>query len=449
MGDTNRSEYLRKMRSIVVPRGPYNLTPFWAEKAVGALIYDVDGRELIDFSGGIAVMNVGHSHPKVVAAIKDQADKFTHTCWHVVMYEPYVELADRLCALAPGSFHKMALFLNSGAEAVENAVKIARYHTGRPGIIAFEHAFHGRTYMAMSLTSKYKPYKHGFGPLADEVHRIPYGYCYRCSFGLTYPDCDLFCADFLRRQFAGGSLDPERFAAMIVEPVLGEGGFVVPPVGFLGRLNDICREHGIVFIADEIQTGAGRTGRLFAVEYSDLEPDLICLAKSFAAGMPLSAVVGRKEIMDSPGVGGLGGTFAGNPVSCRAALAVLEVIYQENILTRAEVLGKRLMDRFEDWKNRFEVIGDVRGLGAMNALELVRDRVTKEPATDEAVELVRYCYERGLILLSCGTYGNVIRVLVPLVVGDDELERGLAIMEEGLASLAVRPDLNAARAMAN
>jgi 4-aminobutyrate aminotransferase/(S)-3-amino-2-methylpropionate transaminase len=438
MDDTNRSEYLRKMRSIVVPRGPYNFTPFFAEKAVGALIYDVDGRELIDFSGGIAVMNVGHSHPKVVAAIKDQAEKFTHTCWHVVMYEPYVELADRLCALAPGSFHKMALFLNSGAEAVENAVKIARYHTGRPGIVAFEHAFHGRTYMAMSLTSKCKPYKHGFAPLADHIHRIPYGYCYRCSFGLKHPDCDLFCTEFLRRQFAGGSVEPDGIAAMIVEPVLGEGGFVVPPAGYLGRLQDICRDHGIVFIADEIQTGAGRTGKLFAVEHSDLEPDLICLAKSFAAGMPLSAVVGRKEIMDAPGVGGLGGTFGGNPVSCRAALAVLDVIYQENILPRAEVLGKRLRARFEDWMIRYEVIGDVRGLGAMNALELVRDRETKEPATEEAKGLARYCYERGLIVLPCGTYGNVIRVLVPLVVGDEELERGLAIMEEGLAGLDVR-----------
>ena len=449
MGETNRSEYLRKMRSIVVPRGPYNLTPFFAEKAVGALIYDVDGRELIDFSGGIAVMNVGHSHPKVVAAIKDQAEKFTHTCWHVIMYEPYVELADRLCALTPGSFHKMALFLNSGAEAVENAVKIARYHSGRPGVIAFEHAFHGRTYMAMSLTSKSKPYKQGFGPLADQIHRIPYGYCYRCSFGLKHPDCNLFCAEFLKGQFSGGSVDPEQFAAMIVEPVLGEGGFVVPPPGYLGRLNAICREHGIVFIADEIQTGAGRTGRLFAVEHADLEPDLICLAKSFAAGMPLSAVVGRKELMDAPGVGGLGGTFAGNPVSCRAALAVLDVIYQENILTRAEVLGNRLRTRFEEWMTKYEVIGDVRGLGAMNALELVRDRETKEPATEEAAALTRFCYERGLVVLPCGTYGNVIRVLVPLVVGDEELERGLTIMEEGLADLAARSEHGMARAGVN
>ena len=441
MTEANRSNYLRRMRSIVVPRGPYNLTPLFAERASGATVYDVDGRELIDFSGGIAAMNVGHSHPKVVAAIKDQAAKFTHTCWHVLMYEPYVELADKLCSLTPGSFPKMAMFLNSGAEAVENAVKIARCYTGRPGVAAFEHAFHGRTFMAMSLTSKVKPYKQGFGPMAGDVVRLPYAYCYRCGFGLKPPDCGFFCADHLERQLNGGGMDPEQIAALIVEPVLGEGGFVIPPSEFLVRLAAVCRKNGIVFIADEIQTGIGRTGRMFAVEHFGLEPDVILSAKSLAAGLPLSAVVGRKEIMDSPEAGGLGGTSAGNPIGCRAALAVLEVIFEENVLARAEILGRRLMERFETLRDRYEIVGDVRGLGAMIGIELVRDRETKEPAATETRELAKFCFERGLILSTCGTFGNVVRASMPLTIGDEELERGLAILEEGLAG-ALRPTVS-------
>ncbi|MFH1134838.1 MAG: 4-aminobutyrate--2-oxoglutarate transaminase [Pseudomonadota bacterium] len=449
MREASRSEYLRKMRSVVAPRGTANLTSFFAARAEGALIHDVDGRELIDFTGGMAALNVGHSHPKVVAALKDQAEKFTHTCWHAVMYEPYVELADRLCSLTPGSFHKMALFLNSGAEAVENAVKLARHHTGRPGLIAFEHACHGRTYIAMSLSSGGRTGKRGFGPLADQVHRLPYGYCYRCVFGLKRPECGLFCAEFPWRRLGGGGLEPELIAALIVEPVLGEGGVVVPPPGFLNRLREFCREYGIVFIADEIQTGAGWTGKMFAVEHFDLAPDLICLAQGFAAGMPLSAVTGKKEIMDSPEPGGLGGTHSGNPLGCRAALAVLDIIYHENILTRAEALGNRLRARFTDWMSRYEIIGDVRGLGAMNALELVRDRETKAPATEEAGELARFCHDRGLIISTCGAFGNVIRVLAPLVIGDDELERGLTVMEEGLAALRAGPSVRAATARAD
>ncbi|MEW5722743.1 MAG: 4-aminobutyrate--2-oxoglutarate transaminase, partial [Thermodesulfobacteriota bacterium] len=401
----------------------------------GALIYDVDGRELIDFSAGIAVMNIGHSHPKVVAAIKDQADRFTHTCWHVVMYESYVELADKLCGLAPGSFPKMAAFFNSGAEAVENAVKIARCHTGRPGLIAFEHAFHGRTYMALSLTSKEEPYKAGFGPFAPDVHRMPFAYCYRCPLGLEHPGCQAACADLVGEGLSRGRPDPGQIAALIVEPVPGEGGFLVPPPEYLPKLSLVCREHGILFIADEIQTGAGRTGRMFALEHFGVEPDLLTLAKSFAAGLPLSAVVGRSEIMEAPGAGALGGTFGGNPVSCRAALAVLEAMEEENLLARAETLGVKLRGRLEGWGREYGIIGDVRGLGPMMALELVRDPVTKEPADTETKALVRFCQEKGLLVLSCGTYGNVIRLLAPFVVGDEELERGLAILEEGLARL--------------
>lgn len=435
MNDSSRNEYLGELRARVVPKGPFNVTPLFVEKAKGAVVYDVEGRELIDFAGGIGVMNVGHCHPKVVAAIKDQAEKYTHTCFHVVMYEPYVKLAEKLCALTPGSFPKMAMFANSGAEAVENAVKIARYYTKRPAIIAFENGFHGRTLLTMTLTSKVMPYKLGFGPFAPEVYRMPYAYCYRCPFGLKYPGCDVTCADYLKDFFIGG-VAAESTAALVVEPIMGEGGFITPPPEYFPRLIKICKDNGIVFIADEIQTGMGRTGKMFAMEHCGVEPDLVTVAKSLAAGMPLSSVVGKKEMMDAPHVGGLGGTYGGNPVCCQAALAVLDVFEEENLLTKAEVLGKKLKERFDALQKQFEIIGDVRGKGPMLALELVKDRETKEPAAEEAKALVKFCYEKGLILLSCGNFGNVIRTLMPLVITDEQLERGLAIMEDGLTALS-------------
>jgi 4-aminobutyrate aminotransferase / (S)-3-amino-2-methylpropionate transaminase / 5-aminovalerate transaminase len=434
MGNSEMSSRLAQLRSSFVPQGPFNVTPFFVEKARGAVIYDVEGRELIDFAGGIGVMNVGHSHPKVVQAIKDQAEKFTHTCFHIVMYEPYLKLAERLCPLTPGSFQKMALFANSGAEAVENAVKIARHYTGRQGVIAFETGFHGRTYLAMTLTSKVKPYKFGFGPFMPEVYRIPYAYCYRCSFGLKYPSCGVACADYLKDFFIS-NVAAESTAALIVEPITGEGGFVTPPPEYFPKLIQICRDNGIVFVADEIQTGMGRTGKMFAMEHWGVEPDLVTVAKSLAGGMPLSAVVGRKEMMDAPQVGGLGGTYGGNPICCQAALAVLDVFEEEQLLARAESLGGKLKQRFESFQDRFEIIGEVRGKGPMLALELVKDRETREPAADQAKALVKYCYEKGLIILSCGNFGNVIRTLMPLVITDEQLERGLAIMEEGLGAL--------------
>ena len=429
-----RSEYLGRLRGRIVPQGPFNTTPYFAERAQGALIFDVDGRELIDFAGGIAVMNVGHGHPKVVRAIQDQAAKFTHTCFHVVMYEPYLELAERLCELAPGRFAKMAMFANSGAEAVENAVKIARYATKRPGIIAFEQAFHGRTLLGMSLTSKVKPYKLGFGPFAPEIYRMPYAYCYRCPLGLSYPECEVGCAEALKEFFVNHTA-AENTAALIVEPVAGEGGFIVPPPEYFPRLIQICRENGILFIADEVQTGIGRTGRMFAMEHWGVEPDLVTVAKSLAAGMPLSGVIGRKEIMDAPHVGGLGGTYSGNPVSCAAALAVLKVFEEEDLLKRGDRLGRIIQTRGEQWQKDYRLVGDVRGLGAMFAIELVKDRETKEPAPEAASALVKFCHEKGLILLSCGTFGNVIRLLMPLVISDDQLERGLEIIEAGLDGL--------------
>jgi len=408
------NKYLRELRAKVIPQGQGSVTPYYVETAKGALIYDVEGREFIDFSGGIGVMNVGHSHPKVVEAIKDQAEKFTHTCFMVVPYRHVVELAEKLCNLTPGTFPKKALFINSGAEAVENAIKIARYYTKRTAVIAFENGFHGRTFLTMSLTSKVKPYKLGFGPFAPEVYRMPYAYCYRCPLGLSYPSCDVACADYLQEFFIT-HVAAESTAALVVEPITGEGGFITPPPEYFPKLTKICQEKGIVFIGDEIQTGMGRTGKMF---------------------MPLSAVVGKTEIMDSPHVGGLGGTYGGNPVCCRAALAVLAIFEEEDLLEKAKVLGEKVRQRFDTWQQQFELIGEVRGLGPMLALELVKDRETKEPAADEAKELVEFSHKRGLILLACGNFGNVIRTLMPLVIEDEQLERGLAIMEDGLTALS-------------
>lgn len=431
---TSRNEELLKLRNKHVPQGPFNITTAFIKEARGAVMIDVDGRELIDFAGGIGVNNVGHCHPKVVAAIKDQAEKYIHTCFHVAMYEPYVELAVRLNELAPGDFPKMTMFANSGAEAVENAVKVARYFKKRPAIICFESSFHGRTYMAMSLTSKIKPYKLGFEPFVPEIYRIPFAYCYRCSFGLKYPGCETACADYLEDYFIG-NVAAESTAAVIAEPIAGEGGFITPPPEYFPKLKEICDKYDIALIIDEVQAGAGRTGKFFAIEHWGVEPDLITLAKSFAGGMPLSAVIGREEMINKPHVGGLGGTYSGNPVSCRAALAVMEILLEDGLLEQAENLGKKLLPRLLSLQENHEIIGEVRGKGPMLALELVRDRETKEPATDEAKKLVRLCYEKGLILLSCGNFGNVIRTLMPFVITDEELEKGLGILEESLHEL--------------
>jgi len=425
---------LKDLRDKVIPPGHGSITSSYVVSARGALIWDVEDREFIDFASGIGVMNVGHSHPKVVAAIKDQAEKFTHTCFMIVPYEPAVTLAEKLCTVTPGAFPKTTLFINSGAEAVENAVKIARYYTKRPAVIAFENGYHGRTLLTMSLTSKVKPYKFGFGPFAPEVYRMPFAYCYRCSFGLKYPGCDVVCADYLKEFFIN-NVAAENTAAVIAEPVTGEGGFITPPPEYFPKLVKICRDNGIVFISDEIQTGMGRTGKMFAMEHWNVEPDLMTVAKSLAAGMPLSAVVGKKEMMEAVHPFGLGGTYGGNPVACRAGLAVMEIFEEENLLQASEALGKKLKKRFDAFQREYELIGEVRGMGPMLALELVKDRETKEPAADEAKALVKFCFEKGLIILSCGNFGNVIRALMPLVITDEQLDKGLAIMEEGLTSL--------------
>lgn len=431
----SKNNTLKELRDNYIPPGHGSITHSYVVSAKGAIVRDVEGRDFIDFASGIGVMNVGHSHPKVVAAIKDQAEKFTHTCFMVLPYEPVVILAEKLCAVTPGAFPKTALFINSGAEAVENAVKIARYYTKRPAVIAFENGYHGRTLLTMSLTSKVKPYKFGFGPFAPEVYRMPFAYCYRCPFGLAYPGCDIACADHLKEFFIS-HVAAEKTAAVIAEPITGEGGFITPPPEYFPKLINICRDNGILFIADEIQTGMGRTGKMFAMEHWNVETDLMTVAKSLAAGMPLSAVVGRKEMMEVVHPFGLGGTYGGNPIACRAGLAVMEIFEEENLLQKAEALGKKLKKRFDAFQKEYELIGDVRGMGPMLALELVKDRETKEPATDEAKALVKFCYDKGLIILSCGNFGNVIRTLMPLVITDELLERGLAIIEEGLTSLS-------------
>ncbi len=430
----SKTEDLLRAREESVPRGPFHVTPFFAAEAKGAVIKDVEGREFIDFAGGIGVMNVGHCAEGVVEAIKDQAERFTHTCFHVVMYEPYVELAQKMNQITPGGFPKKTMFVNSGAEAVENAVKVARYATGRSALIAFEDAFHGRTLLAMTLTSKVKPYKYGFGPYAPEVYRIPYGYCYRCAFGLEYPSCEIHCADYLREVFHT-HISAENVAAVMTEPVLGEGGFVVPPEGWHRKIKQICEANGILYIDDEVQAGFGRTGKMFAIEHFGVEPDIILTAKSLAGGLPLAGVTGKAEIMDAPHVGGLGGTYGGNPLACRAALAVIETFERENLLDRAEAIGRKVMDRFRKMQEEHEIIGDVRGVGAMVAMELVKDRATKEPAKDETGLLVKKCYEKGLITISAGTYGNVMRILMPLVITDSQLEKGLAILDESLGEI--------------
>ena len=430
-----RNHELLEKRNRHVPQGPFNTTTAFIKEARGAVMVDVDGRELIDFAGGIGVNNVGHCHPKVVAAIRDQAGKFIHTCFHVAMYEPYVELAERLNQLAPGDFAKMTLFANSGAEAVENAVKVARYATKRPAVICFENAFHGRTLLTMTLTSKVKPYKFGFGPFAPEVYRMPFAYCYRCPFGLTYPACGTACADYLEEFFIS-HVAAEQTAAVIAEPIQGEGGFVTPPPEYFPKLKAICEKHGIALILDEVQSGAGRTGKFFAIDHWGVTPDIITMAKSFAGGMPLSAVIGRADMMNASHVGGLGGTYGGNPVSCRAALAVMEILFEDGLMDRAVALGETLRARFTAMQESYEIIGEVRGKGPMLAMELVEDRESKKPATDKAKALVGRCYEKGLVLLSCGNFGNVIRTLMPLVITDEQLERGLAILEESLVEVS-------------
>jgi 4-aminobutyrate aminotransferase/(S)-3-amino-2-methylpropionate transaminase len=428
------SQALSERRAQAVPRGLSHGTPIYVAKAEDAWLEDVDGNRYIDFAGGIGCANAGHRQEAVVDAIRGQLDKFLHMCVQVTPYEGYIRLAERMNEVTPGKFPKKTLFLNSGAEAVENAVKIARAYTKRPAIIAFEDAFHGRTMMTLALTSKTHPYKAGFAPFPGEVYRVPFAYCYRCSYNLKYPSCDLYCARHLEDSFKRVVAN-EEVAAVIAEPVLGEGGFIAPPPDYFKVLIELCHKHGILFIADEVQSGFGRTGALFASERYGIEPDLLVTAKSLGGGLPLAAVTGRAEIMDAPAPGGLGGTFAGNPLSCSAALAVLELFETENLLTRANELGDRFQRRAREWQRRWPILGDVRGLGGMQAIELVKSKETKTPATEETKQITQYCYEHGLITITAGSYSNVIRVLVPLVASNEQIDEGLDVLESALAAV--------------
>ncbi|TMF18210.1 MAG: 4-aminobutyrate--2-oxoglutarate transaminase [Chloroflexi bacterium] len=414
------------LRTKYIPRGITSAHPITAARAKGSELWDVDGRRYVDFAGGIGVMNVGHGHPRVMQAVEEQLKNATHTSFQVVHYESYLRLAERLCEVAPIEGERKAIFFSTGAEAIENAVKIARAATGREAVISFRGAFHGRTLLALTLTGSVQPYKQSFGPYAAEVYQTPFPYSYR---GWT-TEAALADLDSLLESEVG----PKRVAAIVIEPVLGEGGFVPAPFEFMKCLRELCDRHGILLIADEIQTGFGRTGKFFAVEHSGVRPDLMTVAKSLAAGFPLSGVVGRAEVMDAPDPGGLGGTYGGNPVACAAALAVMDVMRDERLPERAARIGSVVEERMRTWAQDHEIIGDVRGLGAMVGMELVRDRKTKEPADKETAKVLATAREKGLILLRCGVHHNVVRTLMPLTIPDEQLEEGLDILGASLGA---------------
>jgi 4-aminobutyrate aminotransferase/(S)-3-amino-2-methylpropionate transaminase len=421
-GPRSRQIIARKERVIA---DPLSLThPIVVEDARGVTVNDVDGNTFIDFTGGVGCLNVGHSHPQVVAAAQEQLERFSHTDFTIVPYEVYVTLAERLCERVPIGSPSKAAFFNAGTEAIENAVKFARSYTKRPAVIVFEGAFHGRTLLAMTMTSKTHPYKAGLGPFAPEVYRVPFAQEYRG------PDAKTALAALERALVS--QVAAESVAAIVIEPVQGEGGFVVAPHEFLEGIRRICDEHGIVLVVDEVQTGFGRTGKLFAIEHYGIEPDLLVLAKSIAAGLPLSGVVGRAEIMDAPPDSAIGGTFVGNPVAQAVALAVLDVIEEEGLCERAAAIGDAIRSRMLAWQERWDPIGDVRGLGAMLAIELVNDRTTKEPAAELATAVVEEAARNGLLLLKSGIYSNCIRVLTPLVLTDAELDEALGVWEQAL-----------------
>jgi 4-aminobutyrate aminotransferase/(S)-3-amino-2-methylpropionate transaminase len=426
----NSTEWAKR-RDDAVPRAVFNTAPIFVSYGEGASLTDVDGNRFIDLAGGLGVLNVGRANARVVEAVKAQVDKSLHECFHVAMYEGYVELAETLNRLTPGDHPKRTMLANSGAEAVENAVKISRYATERDAIVGFTNAFHGRTLMGMTLTAKEMPYKRGFGPFAPEVHRVPFAYCYRCPFGTSYPTCGMACAEFTA-DVIDSQIGADNVAAMIVEPVQGEGGFVVAPDEWLPAVKAIASERDILFVADEVQSGMGRTGKLFAVEHYGVIPDLVTTAKSLGAGLPISAVTGRAEVMESPHVGGLGGTYGGNPVACSAALAVLGELEEADLLERAGRQANIIRARLDPLAEELRIVGEVRGLGPMIGVELVTDKKTKEPAKAEAGAIVKHCYERGVLILKAGTYDNIVRLLAPLVISEEDLQEGLDVLVDAL-----------------
>jgi 4-aminobutyrate aminotransferase/(S)-3-amino-2-methylpropionate transaminase len=428
-----RSRELWARRERAVPAAVFNTVPVFVERAAGGIVEDVDGNRLIDFGAGLAVLNLGNSAPAVLEAIREQAERYVHTCFHVTLNEPYVAVAERLNELTPGDHEKRTMLVNSGAEAVENAVKLARYATGRQAVVTFDHAFHGRTLMAMTLTGKVLPYKQGFGPFAAEVYRLPFAYPYRCPSGQPSERCGPSCVELVIGEMEK-HIGPENIAAVVVEPVQGEGGFIVPAPEFLPALAEFCQAKGILFVADEVQTGFGRTGRWFGIEHAGVVPDIVIMAKALGGGLPLGAVTARADLMDAVHVGGLGGTFGGNPVACAAALAVIDTIQSEDLVVRSASLEERLLGALGKLEGRVELIGDVRGLGSMVAMELVEDRTTKEPAKAAATRIIEECYRRGLIVLKAGTYDNVIRLLPPLNIEERLVDEGLGLLEEAVTA---------------
>jgi len=420
------NEALMARRKAAIPRGVGQSHEVFIARGENAEVWDVEGKRYIDFAGGIAVLNTGHCRPEIMQAVKEQIDLYTHTCFQVLAYEPYVELAERFNALAPGNFAKKTLFLTTGAEAVENAIKIARAHTKRPGIIAFTSGYHGRTLLTLGMTGKVAPYKLGFGPFPGEIFHAQFP---NAAHGVSVDDSIASIESIFKND-----IEATRVAAIIVEPVQGEGGFNVAPTDFLQRLRALCDMHGIVMIADEIQTGAGRTGTWFAIEQSGVAPDMITMAKSMAGGYPISGVVGRAEIMDAPAAGGLGGTYAGSPIACAAALAVLDVFEKDNLLARSRTLGAHMISRLKTLAAKDKRICDVRGLGAMVAIELCQIGDPHQPNAELAKALASEATRRGLIILTCGTYGNVVRILVPLTASDAIVDEGLAILQASLAA---------------
>jgi 4-aminobutyrate aminotransferase/(S)-3-amino-2-methylpropionate transaminase len=431
-----RSLELAELADRYVPKAVFNVHQVFADRAEGALLTDVDGNQFIDFTGGLGVLNAGHLPPAVVEAVTEQLRRFTHTCFHVVRYDGYVRLAETLARITPGDFEKKTVLVNSGAEAVENAVKIARYATGRPGVVVFDHAFHGRTQLGMTMTAKPMPYKARLGPAAPEIYRMPFPYGYRCPAGPHNDEmCAAHCADYLEDAIHT-TIGDDRVAALVVEPVQGEGGFHVAPAAFLRRLREIADRYGIVLVADEVQSAFGRTSRMFAVDHAGVVPDITTMAKSLAAGFPLAAVTGRAELMDSVHIGGLGGTYGGNPVAVTAALAVIEMLEHGGLLADAARLGAQLEGGLDDLAERHPLVGVHRGLGAMRAIELVVDRSSREPAAAAAAGVLRGAAERGLLLLKAGTYDNVVRILAPLNTPPDLVDEGLAILDKALAAAA-------------
>jgi 4-aminobutyrate aminotransferase / (S)-3-amino-2-methylpropionate transaminase / 5-aminovalerate transaminase len=427
-----KSLAMLERRKNALPAGLAKSTDIAVDRADGALVWDVDGNQLLDFAGGIGMINVGHSNKEVVNAIKEQLDKYIHTCSLVTTMEPYIVLAELLNSLTPGTFPKKTLLANSGSEAVENAINVAKYYTKRNAVLCFEGAYHGRTLLTLSLTSKYSLFKKGFGSYVSDIYRIPAPNMYRKMKGMTDEEYIQYFIKKLDEAFIS-QVDPESLAAIIIEPVMGEGGFIPIPTAYLKKLRDACDQYGIVFIADEIQCGAGRTGKLFAMEHTGVVADIVVSAKSIGAGMPISAITGKAEILDAPHLGGLGGTYGGSPVACVAAIAAIEILKSKKFLDRSVAVGNTIHQTMLEWKSKYQVIGDVRGLGAMQLVEFVKDRDSKEPDMAVAMEVIKDAISNGLLLIRAGLFSNCIRLLPPIVITDEQLAEGLKVLELAIA----------------